>query len=415
VWTEPDDGFEAQLAGVKSMAQTLLSHVPQEEAQELEQILETADEVAAYQAMSGEIDAAAQVLEKHYAEFQAMLQNTEEAVERAQCLFAEERFAPWRFTADDVYHAFEAVGYPQRVQIDAEENQEIIDAAILHLADEERREHMTRQLMMLLPEYVAARRYLDAWMIQYCAWQTFDHRDRINAFLFEMFGYGFGVWATQIEDQKEAIMRELGFSPDQIVDSGMSVDELEARLYAQMADPEKKAQLEAFFSQHEMMNAQSEAEVWELERGAVSLLEREDAGPLYLTVEEMQPWITPLLDRLEPFQEQAQQAANEGRFDDPVFVSVLGNVMMDVSKEMAVALFTPERVAQLVQVTKVYRRELLAAKETEAAMCAHGALLSLEHTQDPAENPLLIGICFASLRSLLVTSSEQGRARAESK
>jgi hypothetical protein len=48
-------------------------------------------------------------------------------------------------------------------------------------------------------------------------------------------------------------------------------------------------------------------------------------------------------------------------------------------------------------------------------MYAHGALLSLEHIQDPAENPLLVGICFASLRSLLETVSEQARARAESK
>jgi hypothetical protein len=415
VHTGLEDHSETQLALVKSMAQTLLPHVPLEEAQELEQILETADEVAAYQAMSGEIDAAAEVLEKHRAEFQAMLQNTKEAVERAQRLFAEERFAPWRFTADDVYHAFEAVGYPQRVQIDAEENQEIIEAAILHLAGEERRKRLARQLMLLLPEYVVAGRYLDAWLIQYCAWQTFEHRDRINAFLFEMFGYGFDTWTTQIEDQKEAIMREMGFSPDQMLDSGMSVDELEARFRAQMADPEKQARLEAFFAQHEMMNAQAEAEAWGLERGAISLLERDDAGPLYLTVEEMQPWIRPLLGRLEPLREQAQQAANEGRLDDPGFVSVLSDVMMDVSKEMAGALFTPERVAQLVQVTKVYRRDLLAAKETEAAMHAHGALLSLGHIQDPAENPLLVGICFASLRSLLVTASEQGRARAESR
>ena len=88
--------------------------------------------------------------------------------------------------------------------------------------------------------------------------------------------------------------------------------------------------------------------------------------------------------------------------------------MMDVSKEMAVALSTAERVARLVQVIKVYRRDLLAAKETEAAMYAHGGLLSLEHIRDPAENPLLIGICFASLRSLLVTSSERALERDES-
>jgi hypothetical protein len=269
--------------------------------------------------------------------------------------------------------------------------------------------------MMLLPEYVAAGRYLDAWLIQYCAWQTFDQPDRINAFLFEMFRHGYHAWAIQIEDQKPAILRERGFGPDQNTGSGMNIEELEARFRAQMADPAKKARLEAYFAQHAMMNAQSEAEAWELERSAVSLLEREDAGPLYLTVEEMQPWITPLLDRLQPFQERGLQAAKQGRFDDPALISALGDAMMDVSKEMAVALFTPERVAQCVQTLKAYRRDLLDAKESQAAMYAQGALLSLERSPDPDENPLLIGICFASLRSLLLTASEQGQARASRK
>lgn len=406
------DEFDAQLAQARNIARTLLPHVPPKEVQEMKRVLAGAEELAAYRAMSAEIDAAAQVLEEHRTEFEALMYDTAEIVARVQRLFAEPRFVPCRFTVEDVYRAFEAVGYPSRYEGKAEETQAIVDAAILYLADDERREHLARQLMMLVPEYVAAGRFLDGWLIQFTAFQTSERRDRVNAFLFEMFSYGFGAWAAQVEDQKEAILREMGFPPEEIQGANVSADELEARLQAQMADPAKKARLEAFFAEHEVMNAQSEAEAWELERNAVLLLEREDASPLYLSSEEVQPWIAPLLDRVHPIREQALRAAAQGRFDERHPFDVLGDAVIDVCQEMAGALFTPERVARLAEVIRAYRHELLAANESEAAMYAQGALMSLERIQDPAENALLIGICYASLRARLPAFADETRAGA---
>lgn len=43
---------------------------------------------------------------------------------------------------------------------------EVLRDAILHLADSTLRQRLARKLLMWLPEYVSAGRYLEAWMLQ---------------------------------------------------------------------------------------------------------------------------------------------------------------------------------------------------------------------------------------------------------
>jgi len=408
-----EDAIQWQLAQIRSMGQAIMRHVPPDEAQALQQLLDQAEEAATYEAMSDEIEAAAQALEAHRAEFEAMMGDVNVVADRARRLFSEDRFMPFRYTAADVYRAFEAVGYPQRYQEDSSENTETLVAAILHLADRDRRLHLARQLMMLLPEYVSAERYLDAWLIQYCAFQTLEAPEQSNPFLAEMFHYGFVEWANQVEAQQEALLRELGI--DRAAVAGMSVDELEAWLRAQMADPAKKAQVEAYYAAHPMMSDQAEAEFRELERGALLLLERDDANCLYLSPEEVDPWIPAVMERLKPFETQTRQAAERGSGKDPGIIRAMGNVLVEVAREMVPAVFTPERLGRLIADLRDYRRSLLEAKEREAAMYANAALIMLEREDTPAENPLLIGICFASLHLMLITLAEEARARAESR
>lgn len=76
----------------------------------------------------------------------------------------------------DVHRAFEEVGYPSRFkQMPNDEDMEILVQATVHLAgDEDDRVRVARQLMMALPEYVAAGRYLDAWIIRYSAYRMVE-------------------------------------------------------------------------------------------------------------------------------------------------------------------------------------------------------------------------------------------------
>jgi hypothetical protein len=180
-----------------------------------------------------------------------------------------------------------------------------------------------------------------------------------------------------------------------------------------MADPAKKARIEAYYAAHPMMSDQAEAEIIELERGTLSLLERDDADCLYLSAKELEPWVPVLLERLEPMKAQAQQAAERGDWKDLGTLQAMGDIFVEVAREMVPVVFTPERLDRLVADLRDYRRKLLDEGESQAAMHAHAAFMMLEREEAPAENPLLIGICFASLRLLLITLSEEARAKAK--
>ena len=405
------DEIQWQLDQIRHLAREVMRHAPSDEAQEIQQVLEKVEEMAAYEAMQDEIEAATQVLEDHRAEFEALMKDGIAAMDRAHRLFSEEPFAPMRYTAADVHRAFEAAGYPSQYREEpTEEDMETLVSAILHLADEDRRFHLARQLLMLLPEYVSAERYLDAWLIQYSAFQMTEAPNESNPFLFVMFNLAFAEWASQVESQQEAMLRELGI--DRSAVAGMSVEEAEAWVEAQMADPAKKARIEAYYAAHPMMRDQAEAEFMDLERGTLRLLERDDADCLYLSPEEVDPWVPVLMERLEPIEAKARQVATRGDWDDLGALQAMGKILIEIAQEMVPTVFTPERLDQLEADLKDYQRNLQEAGEREAATYAHAALIMLDREDIPMdENRLLIGICFASLRLMMIVLAEEARAK----
>ena len=383
-----------------------------DEAQELDQLIEEAGEWIAFDAMRDEIDAAMETLEEHRSEFEAMIRG-DEVVDRTQRTFSDERFARWWFTAEDVYRAFEAVGYPEG-PIEAQGNVELAEAALSYLVDEKQRTHLARQLLMLLPEYVNAGRYLDAWLIQFSAFQMTEVPERTNPFLFMMFYHGYQEWEAELENQRRKAMREIGLDPDEIWASNPSLEEVEARVQAVLQDPEKRARMEAAQEKYAMLASQTGAEMWEWQRNTLRLLlDREDAARLQLSDEEMEPWIPVLEEQIAPIAVETERALAEGREADPSITEAVSRNVRATSKEMAAQIFTPERVAQLVEGLQAYRNDLEAAQEHQAATYVHGAILSLKEDIDPGEEPLLTVICLASIRTLLDRSAEEAQATPE--
>lgn len=406
--------YAGQLGRIRQMARQLKPHVPPEKAQELEEMLDQVEEMAAYEAMQDEIEAAGHILEPHRTEFEQMMRDLGPAMDRAYQLFSEEQFAHTRYAAADIHRAFEAVGYPARYREDlGEEDMEILFAASLYLADDEKlRFHLARQLMMALPEYVSAGRYLDGWLIQHSAFQMTEAPDKNNPFLFVMFNLALEEWARQVDGQQEAMLREMGIDRADMAD--MSIEGADAWLRAQMADPAKKTRLEAYYAAHPMMRAQAEAEMMELEDSALSLLERPDAIGLYLSLEEMGDWLPVLMERLGPLKALAQQASEQGEHLVPDIMEAMQKIFVDATVEMAAAIFSPERIAQLAAALRDYRDRLHEAGEREAAAYAHGALISVTREDlPPAENRFLAAVCLASLGALAGERATPANTQAE--
>jgi hypothetical protein len=71
---------------------------------------------------------------------------------------------------------------------------------MLFLADKERRPRFSMSLLLHLPYYVTAGRYLDGWLIQECASQTVELDRDSNSFLFEMYSHGYNAVLSAVSN-----------------------------------------------------------------------------------------------------------------------------------------------------------------------------------------------------------------------
>ena len=342
------------------------------------------------------IEAASREIESRRAEFEKLVKDQKAYGERTRALFAEERFVPLRFTAEAVEQAFEEVGRPMPGCSD-DKFVETVRKAILHLANKERRNQWAMSLLMHLPDYVAANRPLDGCILQHCAYLTQEERDESNPFLFHMFSYGYDGWVAQQRSREAAMLSQLGMDLPRL--EGMSMEEIDAWLQEQQADPAKLARMEEVLLANPRQRASVEAELEQMERDAHQLLEREDAAHLLLPPEEVQPWLPQLNECWARAREQVPGVG--GPAPSPAVGKALFDAIFPVVGEMVADLFTPERIRQLTAQLKDYRNALFAAGDKQAATLANGAIVSLRDEQDPTSSRFLYAVGFFSLMKAL--------------
>jgi hypothetical protein len=296
----------------------------------------------------------------------------------------------------DVQRAFDHVGHPETLSSD-EQTVEVLRAAILHAADKERRGRLTRSLLLHLPEFVAAGRYLEAWLVQSSAVATAERHDESNAFLFHMFSYGYDAWAAEKRAKDESLLRKLGLNPDSL--RAMSLDELDSWLRSLGSDAAKAGALEAFFRENPRLREESVANLQALARNSAKLLERQDSRFLHLPNEEVQPWLTLLNERAS--QQGLLSGTSGGAASEERARKIFVELALPLLREMADSIFTRDRILQLAGDLRKYRSERFSAGDRATAGLAMGAINYLEREDSPGENTFLINLCWVSLESAI--------------
>jgi DNA-binding transcriptional MerR regulator len=353
-----------------------------------------------YMRLQPEIEAAAEAIKAHRADFDKLAADEEAYVERTRALFAEERFAPLRFTADDVRRAFDKVGQPTP----GSSNDQFVETAlkaILHLADKDWRNQSAMSLLMHLPDYVAANRPLDAWIIQHCSYLTQEETNESNPFLFQMFSYGYDSWVAEKREREVEVLRQLGMDVSRL--EHMSMEEIDAWLQDQQADPAKLARMEKLMLANPEQRAQAEANLEQLERDAHKLLERPDAAHLLVSPAQVQPWLPGLSEVFERVGEQFPDLSSPA--PSPAASKAFMEAMFPLVREMVAELFTPERIGQLTAQLKDYRNKRFAAGDKKTAELANGALMSVRDECEPDCNRFICALgCLSLLRGSEITA-----------
>jgi len=158
------------------------------------QLLARAVPLLEYSKRQAEILAATEVLQAHEQEFIELSKDASAFNNRIEAVFAEERFAPLRFTSDDLQRAFDQSGSP--LAIPKEKVKEHLRGIILQLADKDYRTAASASLLLSLPEYVGQVRLLDGCIVLSNARATSHLRDETNPFLWQMFVHGYQAWTA---------------------------------------------------------------------------------------------------------------------------------------------------------------------------------------------------------------------------
>ena len=239
--------------------------------------------------------------------------------------------------------------------------------------------------MMMLPEYVAEQRFMDAWIILHSARVMMDTPCQNNPFVFEMFLYGNAALTERIAVQQEALLQNLGVDRETIY--AMSPDEIEAFTQAYLVDPAQNAALEAYLDAYPELQAHAQSRIPDRVRQAVMLLDREDAGCLYLDPDEIAPYLSILLERLQPLEAQRQEISEEDEASQSAYIEAVDRIVLEVARGMVPEIFTPERIARLRTAFQNYQRHFVRAGDNRTAVLARTAdkmLRDVERRWGPA-------------------------------
>ena len=391
------------VAELRDQVRELMAGAPPEEARRGARLLAQLDDMAALASRWPEIEAAERELEAHWAGYEALLADPQALRERVEHLFAEKDYDPLRFAVDEMQRALEAAGY-----LGPDDDRDVavsrLLALIKQLAGEEYRQQAAMRLLVLLPEYVAAGRHLDAALIHDCACCLMEQPEESNPFLAAMLVGGLQRWSEHSRAAKERALQMLGLSEDQL--RALTPEQAREWVSAQAADPARLAQLEAYYDQHPELAEQARADLEAAELGVIALLERGEAQPLLLSPEEVDPWAHLAAERIGPQLRRWAEALPKGKVRRRSADKEIQGILFQVAQEMVPAIFTRERLRQYAQDAREFARTLAATGQKQAARHVRMVTLPLELAADQAENRLLPIIACASLLAYLKAQQE---------
>lgn len=368
---------------------------------ELRRVFKENEALLSYASRAEEIHAASEKLKPYYAEFEKLCRNPKAYERQSQALFAEETFVPFRFTAADLTKAFAEVGVPPPNDT-SKKTGKLLRKALLLLATKERRNNLSLRLLLLMPEFVQRGRHLDALIISSCAEMTAEETDDSNPFLGAMFLHGLEAWGAEQDATRDALLAEAGLDPD------ADPEEIESWLEKQLADPESAARWERLLEAHPEFQADAGSTFQLMARRSVELFDRDDSARLLLGVDEIQPWIAPLLEKLHAMAEDIGPIGPGVKITRARRQKAFDQYYLPAMQEITQRIFTPERIQRLLAELRAYRKELAAADEKSAVVCATSAILYVEHEQEPELNSFLVNLCARSVMSCAPAAEEQG-------
>ncbi len=372
-----------------------------EEARASQEQGEWLERMAAELIAEQQIDAAMEMLEERRDAFDEMVADPIKMMDRAMGLFSGDLFSDFRISPDALQQAFDAVGYPRSGgQGFSDEDIEILAAIAIHLAgDEEARADAARSLLALLPGLVDAGRLKDGWLVQHSAYCLVEVPEWNSPLMSVMVQLAYAAWQQDMQEKRESMLAELGVDVSALRTA--DPDEIRALRLDVERDPEKLARAERFYAEHPTLQASAERWMMQVGSEVLKLLKRDEAQGLLLSPQEMEPYLSDFVERMEAMQERFGNPYGAGGSADSEMLQAARASIRVVAREMTASIFSSERVNKLIEAMKEYAHGLDCRGDDDEARWVRKALAIVELDMDLSENPVLLAISYGSVREAL--------------
>ncbi len=344
-----------------------------------------------------EIEQASNKLEKYKKKFDRLCRNPGKLLKMAEKLFSEECFEPMRFTTSDLQRAFDKLGYMPSGEVD-ESFFEKMRNVIYFMADKQYLDALSLRLMHFLPAYVAKKRYMDAWVIQHSAvLMRESDGDVIPPFLMSVFMRVLDEWEDDRDSEQAEMFSKFGVNNDDIQRGGFDgVDSLVREIMSKEGADEE---VHEFLDKHPELKALTEAQCNKYENDALDFLDREDARSFLLSYDDIEEWIPVFEKRLSEDSNYLERTAHNKPASEEDQHHVF-DIVYSVSRDMADALLTKERLNQLKSEIHAYRKKL-RHRDKKLKMTASALIMAIQSESAPSENHVLTMFCLYSFRAVV--------------
>ena len=148
--------------------------------------------------------------------------------------------------------------------------------------------------------------------------------------------------------------------------------------------------------------------IYEMQKASTLFLNREDAYKLCLPLKEIEEWGYLTLRKFTEAQAQRSELLTATNPENELAAQFLSKLVLEVVNQMITAIFTPERIHQLLVQLRQYRDKREAAGDRPSTFSVERCILSLEHEKELTTNLLLITLCYLSLQSGLTEIAAGG-------
>ncbi len=337
-----------------------------------------------YESQRPRLEKSLEKLEPYCDKFNRLLEEWAPLVERAERVFSAPPFVEYKLSPEELEEASQAVGYPNRLEIDPEEINDDIRRVREYYTDEVDRNKLGMKFLLEVPEMAENGQYLDALLVSHTGRTMMDSSDSVSLFWFESYISAFKSWFKGTEQKEKQMLQSIGVDIEDLRDGDF--EEASEEVAEILDDPETLEEIEQMFAENPELIEQTTQSREQMKNDIDEFVKRDDIDELFLEPEQLIEYSEVINDYLNPVLEEYEESESDeleletylGEAEFEQFQRELNEAYYNLTRKLVEQVYDAKRRQSLQKKLEEFIARKEQESDKEATRQARLALLELK-------------------------------------